>query len=83
MAFFRERGGGSMIGTAALELALAVAGGGAGLMAPPTGLQYRSSWLPAHAGDATEHLPWLPLLVRRYDVVFSELKIHTEYLDTD
>lgn len=41
MAFFRERGGGSMIGTTALELALAVAG--AGLMAPPTGLQYRSS----------------------------------------
>lgn len=37
MAFLRERGGGSMIGTVALLLAFA--GRGAGLGAPPTGLQ--------------------------------------------
>lgn len=37
MAFLRERGGGSMTGT--LLLALALAGGGVWLGAPPTGLQ--------------------------------------------
>lgn len=37
MAFLRERGGGSMIGTVALLLALA--GGDVELGAPPTGLQ--------------------------------------------
>lgn len=42
----------------------------------PTKLQYSSSWLPTQLGDITPHFPWLPppLLVRRYDVVFSELE---------
>lgn len=41
----------------------------------PTKLQYSSSWLLEQPGDGTQHFPWLPppLLVRRYDVVFSEL----------
>lgn len=40
----------------------------------PTRLQYSSSWLPAVLGGVLL-FPWLPppLLVRRYDVVFSEL----------
>lgn len=39
-------------------------------------LQYSSSWLPTLLGGSVLHFPWLPppLLVRRYDVVFSELK---------
>lgn len=43
-------------------------------------LQYSSSWLPTQLGDNTPHFPWLPppLLVRRYDVVFSELENYTE-----
>lgn len=54
------------------------AGAGAGVRPGlfPTKLQYSSSWLPTQFGDNTPHFPWLPppLLVRRYDVVFSELK---------
>lgn len=48
-------------------------GGGAWLR-PDTRLQYSSSWLLAVLGGEPL-LPWLPppLLVRRYDVVFSEL----------
>lgn len=52
-------------------------GAGAGLRLGlfPIKLQYSSSMLPAQLGDDTPHFPWLPppLLVRRYDVVFSEL----------
>lgn len=46
----------------------------------PTKLQYSSSWLPTQVGDKTPHFAWLPppLLVRRYDVVFSELDDDTE-----
>lgn len=58
------------------------AGAVAGLKALlfPPGVEYRSSWLPTQATDKTLHFPWLPPppLVRRYDVVFSELENNPE-----
>lgn len=57
------------------------AGAGAGVKLGlfPVKLQYSSSWLPVQFGDVTPHFPWLPppLLVLRYDVVFSELENDT------
>lgn len=52
------------------------AGAGVRLELLPTKLQYSSSVLPTQLGDITLHFPWLPtpLLIRRYDVVFSELE---------
>lgn len=72
MAFLRGRGTQVRVGEG--DCAGAGAGVRPGLV--PTKLQYSSSWLPTQLGDNAPHFAWLPppLLVRRYDVVFSELK---------
>lgn len=72
MAFLRGRGAHVTVGED--DGAGAGAAVRPGLL--PTKLQYSSSWLPTQLGDSTPHFPWLPppLLVRRYDVVFSELE---------
>lgn len=72
MAFLRGRGAHVTVGEED------GAGVGVGARPPlfPTRLQYSSSWLPTQLGDSAPHLPWLPppLLVRRYDMVLSELE---------
>ena len=79
IAFLRGRGAGARRGEED------GAGAGAGLRdwpgaepgPPAIRLQYSSSWLPTQLGDSTAaHLDWPepPLLVRRYEVVFSELE---------
>lgn len=75
MAFLRGRGAEVTVGEDDGTGAGAGAGARPGLF--PNKLQYNSSWLPTQLGDNTPHFPWLPppLLVRRYDVVFSELDI--------
>lgn len=81
IAFLRGRGAGTMTGVedgTGAGVGLRVwAGVGARLGPFPARLQYSSSWLPTLLGDTTPHFPWPPtppLLVRRYDVVFSELE---------
>lgn len=72
IAFLRGRGMQLWTG----EDGRAGAGAGTGVRLLPTKLQYSSSWLPTLFGDSVLHLPWLPPppLVRRYDIVFSELQ---------
>lgn len=74
IAFLRGRGAQVTVGEGGGAGAGVGAGVRPGLFA--TKLQYSSSWLPTQLWDITPHFPWLPppLLVRRYDVVFSELE---------
>ncbi|KAK5857535.1 hypothetical protein PBY51_010775 [Eleginops maclovinus] len=76
IAFLRGRGTQVTVGEAGGAGAGAGAGAAVRLELLPTKLQYSSSVLPTQLGDITLHFPWLPppLLVRRYDVVFSELE---------